>query len=186
MKIKTLRHWNKATHRDLGYFFFGMTLIYAISGIALNHLDDWNPNYSVTNKEYSFEKGLEKNEITKTTVMSWLGETGHEDRYKKHYFPEENKLKVFLKSGSLVVNIQTGNGKLELLEKRPLLYEFNYLHYNPIKWWTYFSDIYCAALILLAITGLFIIRGKNGIKRRGAILTITGIIIPFLYLLFLI
>ncbi len=34
-----------ATHRDVGYFLAGLTVIYAISGVAVNHVDDWNPNY---------------------------------------------------------------------------------------------------------------------------------------------
>ena len=41
------RKWNRAVHRDFGYLFFGMTIIYALSGIAINHINDWNPNYKV-------------------------------------------------------------------------------------------------------------------------------------------
>lgn len=186
MKKKTLRRWNRATHRDLGYFFFAVTLIYAISGIALNHRDDWNPSYTVTTTTHSFEKGMDQNNITKAKVMEWLNESGYEDLYKKYYFPDKNTVKIFLKGGSMVVNLKTGEGNAEILKKIPLIYEFNYLHYNPIKWWTYFSDIYSGALIIIAITGLFIVRGKNGIKRRGAILTIAGILIPVVFLLVLI
>jgi hypothetical protein len=32
-----LRRLITATHRDLGYFFAGLTVIYAVSGIAVNH-----------------------------------------------------------------------------------------------------------------------------------------------------
>ena len=42
--------WRKliiATHRDIGYFFAGLTVLYAISGVAVNHIDDWNPNYVI-------------------------------------------------------------------------------------------------------------------------------------------
>ena len=39
----SIRKWIRVIHRDMGYIFFGMSLIYGISGIALNHLDDWNP-----------------------------------------------------------------------------------------------------------------------------------------------
>ena len=42
--------WRKliiATHRDVGYFFAGLTVIYAVSGIAVNHIEDWNPNYVI-------------------------------------------------------------------------------------------------------------------------------------------
>jgi hypothetical protein len=39
----TWRKWFRIIHRDFGYLFFGVTLVYAVSGIAINHLDDWNP-----------------------------------------------------------------------------------------------------------------------------------------------
>lgn len=34
-------------HRDIGYLCAGLTVIYAISGIAVNHIEEWNPNYDV-------------------------------------------------------------------------------------------------------------------------------------------
>ena len=37
--------------------------------------------------------------------------------------------------------------------------------------------------MLLAITGLFILKGKNGITRRGAWLTALGIVVPIIFLL---
>jgi len=42
-----LRKWNRIIHRDLGYIFFGMSIIYGLSGIALNHIGDWNPDYII-------------------------------------------------------------------------------------------------------------------------------------------
>ncbi len=41
------RKWNRWIHRELGFLFFGMTIIYGISGIALNHscsptLESWH------------------------------------------------------------------------------------------------------------------------------------------------
>ncbi|MEK7239068.1 MAG: hypothetical protein AAB224_00640 [Gemmatimonadota bacterium] len=48
------------------------------------------------------------------------------------------------------------------------------------------ADIYALALILLAVTGLFVIKGKQGITRRGGWLTAAGTLVPvgywFLYL----
>ena len=35
----------RAVHRDLGYIVVSLTIAYALSGIAVNHIDDWNPNY---------------------------------------------------------------------------------------------------------------------------------------------
>ena len=57
-KIKFWRKWSRILHRDIGYFFIGTSIIYGISGIALNHLSDWNPNYSVTLKSFTTNLNL--------------------------------------------------------------------------------------------------------------------------------
>jgi hypothetical protein len=175
--------WNKAIHRDLGYVFFAMTIIYAISGIAINHLKDWNPNYVITNKGVKVEIPSDYRQISKEDILQILADLGEKGNYKKHYYPGNEELKVFIDGGTLVINLETGSGQLEKIRRRPVLHAMNYLHYNPGKWWTLFSDIYGVALVLIAVTGLFVLKGKNGISRRGAILTIVGIIIPLVFLL---
>ena len=35
---KRWRGWLRAVHRDFGYLAVGFTLIYAVSGIAINHI----------------------------------------------------------------------------------------------------------------------------------------------------
>ena len=42
-----LRRWSRNVHRELSFFFSGMLLIYAVSGLVMNHRDTINPNYSV-------------------------------------------------------------------------------------------------------------------------------------------
>ena len=176
------RKWNKAIHRDFGYFFFGMTLIYAISGIALNHLDDWNPKYVVTTQEIQ-TTNLNRN-IDKEKVLNLLDKYGEKDNYKKHYFPSGGSfLKVFIKGGTITVDLNTGKGIIEKTKRRPLFSEMDYLHYNPIKYWTWFADIYAGALIVLAIGGIFIPRGRASLTRRGIWLVVAGIIIPVVFLL---
>jgi len=183
MKIKW-RKWNRAIHRDLGYLFVAMTIIYSLSGIAINHLNDWNPNYVITIYNVHVDLSHEKSSIDKNEVKNILGRIGEEDNYKKHYFPGNNQLKVFIDGGNVIFDLDTVDGVVEKIKRRPLFHAMNFLHYNPGKWWAIFSDIFAGALIVLAISGLFIIRGKNGIKGRGAILTIIGIILPILYLIF--
>ncbi len=180
MKKFKWRKWFRVIHRDFGYLFFGVTLVYAISGIAINHLDDWNPNYVITTEDIQTElsPGASKAEIIKM-----LEENEEDKNYKNHYFPDNTNLKVFLKNGSVYVNLNSGRGLIEKNMRRPVFREMNYLHYNPVKWWTWFSDLYAGALIALAITGIFLVRGKKGITGRGAWLTILGIIIPIIYLL---
>ncbi|MFP4023449.1 MAG: PepSY-associated TM helix domain-containing protein [Thiohalospira sp.] len=179
-----LRKLNRALHRDLGYIFFTMTIIYSLSGIALNHLDDWNPNYVIKTKEIKVEDSpIDQNQLNRDNVIELLNEYAPGEKYKNHYSPSDGQIKIFIKDGSIDLNIETGNGIIETSKRRAVFHQVNYLHYNPKKWWTIFSDIYAASLIILAITGLFILKGKNGIKGRGAWLTILGTMIPILFLL---
>jgi len=49
-----------------------MTLVFSISGIAVNHNDDWNPNYKVTSKTIVLEGIAEQ--INSTTLEKYLKE----------------------------------------------------------------------------------------------------------------
>jgi hypothetical protein len=184
MKIKW-RKWNRVIHRDLSYFFTGMTIIYAISGIALNHIQDWNPSYDIQIKEFTLDRSYTVQELDETTVIQILEDNGEKESYKKHYFPNQEQLKVFISGGSVYVNLKSGKGMIEKLKRRPILFQFNFLHYNPTRWWTWFSDIFCVALIFITITGLLIIKGKNGISGRGWWMTALGLIIPIVALILL-
>jgi uncharacterized protein len=177
-------NWNRIIHRDLGYFFVGMTIIYGLSGIALNHIRDWNPSYLIRNESYVFPEVKNQTSLSEFDMKELLSKIDMQNRYKSHYFPKPNALKIFVEGGSLQIDMTTGEGQLEMVSRRPIFYEVNYLHYNPGRWWIYFSDFFCGSLILLAITGLFIVKGKNGIKWRGAVLAVLGLLAPIVYLLF--
>ena len=182
MKMKWLRLWSRILHRDIGYFFIGTSLIYGISGIALNHLKDWNPSYSVEVTEFNTKVDLV--EASQESIELMLLNQKIAETYKSHYYPEPQTLKVFLKGGStVVVDVVTGKGMSENLKKRAVFYEVNYLHYNPNEWWMWFSDIFAGALIFLSITSLFIVKGKKGAWGRGGIYIALGFIIPIVFLI---
>lgn len=185
MKIKW-RKLNNIIHRDFGYFFFGMTVIYALSGIAINHLKDWNPNYVIKTYEQQLPPQTKLVNMDKEDVLALLTQLDlDKNDYKKHYYPSSGQsLKIFIKGGTIYVDLFSKNASVETIKKRPIFNQVNFLHYNPNTWWTWFSDIYAVALLLLAVTGLFVLRGKNGIKGRGAWLTTIGVLIPILFLIF--
>lgn len=178
-----LRKVNRNLHRDLGYIFFFLTVIYGLSGIALNHIDDWNPSYIVKYHELQIKEKLEKENLNRSAVVSLLEEYFPGEQYKNHYFPKETTLKIFIKDGNVNIDMESGQSYIETSRRRPLFHQANYLHYNPHKIWTWISDIYAVSLILLAFTGLFILKGKNGITGRGAWLTAIGIVVPIVFLL---
>lgn len=179
-----LRKLIRVLHRDLGYFFFGLSIIYAVSGIALNHIRDFNPNYSINHYNIQLDTPINTDEVDETWIIDVLEEFEIKRDYKNFYFPTDSLVKVFLKNANLSINTNDGYGLLETIDKRPILNQMNFLHYNPGVWWKWFSDIFCIAWIIISITGLFIIKsGKHSIKRRGAIWTIAGIIVPILFLI---
>lgn len=177
-----LRRLNRAVHRDLGYFFFGMAIIYGISGIALNHRHQWNANYIITQHEYSLllpENSLEDN---RALALFFLEQIGEAENHRTQ-MAANDALRIFIEGGSVNVNLGSGLAQVEMIRRRPVFHQVNFLHYNtPRKLWTWFSDMFGGGLIVLAATGLFVLKGKNGITRRGAWITSVGIVIPLILL----
>jgi uncharacterized protein len=179
-----IRKWIRIIHRDLGYIFCAMSIIYGLSGIALNHINDWNPDYIIKTRQLILNDPPTKDQVTKESAKALTQVLGSHYDYKSHFYPAPNTLKIFLKQGSATINLPSGETYIEEIRRRNVFYEANFLHYNkPKKLWTWFSDIFAGSLILLAISGLFMIHGKKGITGRGAWLTAAGIIIPAIFLL---
>jgi hypothetical protein len=175
---------NRVLHRDLGYFFFGMTIIYCVSGIVLNHRSSGG-DASVVRRSQAFtmDAPINKERVTKQYVLQLLTDLEEPD-FKQFYFPSTDEVMIYLKGGHVTLNLKTGEGQIVKIRNRPVFREFNFLHYNkPKQYWTWFSDIFAGGLIIVAITGLFILKGKNGIKSRGAIFAGIGILVPLVFLI---
>lgn len=165
--------------------FFGMTIIYGLSGIALNHYAarHWNPGIISRIESFSFSRPLGKDEVDRSTIEEILDLTGEKKSYKQYYFPNDEHIMIYLKGGHIDVVLPTGEIIVTKVRNRPFFTEIDYLHYNkPKKLWTWFSDLFAMALILMAISGLLMVRGKNGITGRGGLMTAIGILIPLIFL----
>lgn len=179
-----MSHVRKASrwlHRDLSYLFAGALVVYAISGICLNHKRDFNSDYIIKLEEYRIEASLppQKDGWTEDFVRDLLVPLEEQGNYTKHYFPDESTMKVFLKGGSsLVVDVNTGAAKYESIRKRPFFSALNRLHYNPSRAWTVFSDVFAGALIVITLSGLIMIKGPKGLWGRGGVELVLGIAIP--------
>lgn len=177
------RKINRVLHRDLSYFFAGMVIIYSVSGIALNHLHQWNPNYIISKVEFEANLPADTSAINLEVIEQFTTDI-YSGQVLSYYYPKPETLKAFVKNGTITFNLTNGSAMLERVERRPIFSQLNFLHYNnPRRWWTAFSDIFAVALIVITLTGLFIIKGKNGITRRGAILVAAGFILPILALI---
>ncbi len=185
MKFNNIRKWSRNIHRDLSYIFTGMLIIYAISGIAMNHLKNSNPYYNIKRHEYKADLPIKKAyDISKEYVIeNYLAEVEQSENYTKHYFPEPTLLKVFLKGGSnLEVDLTTNNVVFEELKPRHIVGTFTKMHYNPNKIWTWFSDIFAICMLIVILTGLVMVKGKRGLWGIGGIELLIGIAIPLIIL----
>jgi hypothetical protein len=171
-------------HRDLGYLFCGATVIYAVSGIAINHRKDWNPSYSIAREEIPLPAVGTNQPLARSNATRLLQEAGVRGKYQNHYSPAANQVRIFFEGGNATVDRALGKMTIESLSRRPLLHTFNKLHYNPGVWWTWFADIFSGALLVVAVTGLFLLRGHHGITRRGGVLVALGILGPALLVYF--
>lgn len=185
MKLSSsqLRRWCRAIHRELSFFFSGMVLIYAISGLFMNHRDTFNPHYSVTRTVQTLTELPAQADVDRSQVESLMARMGVVEKYMKHYFPTANHLKVFLKGGSsLEVDLANGRAVYESLRRRPLLSTMTNLHYNPGRWWTWFADLFAGGLIVITISGIVMLKGRRGLWGYGGIELTAGILLPLLLL----
>ncbi len=179
------RKWNNIIHRDLGYLCVGLTVMYAISGIAVNHVADWNPNFSVTAIELNVGPVQGLDPASPSVIEDMLSRLGEEGEVRATFRSHPDSLQIFMTDGTtLYVELSTGQVLRQSVTSRTLLREANFLHLNHAKkLWTYMADVYAGALGLLAITGLFVLKGRKGITGRGAWLTGAGILVPVAFLL---
>jgi len=176
--------WRKliiATHRDVGYFFAGLTVVYAISGIAVNHIEDWNPNYVIRTENVALgELQMGANADIAAAVLDRMGIT---ERPESVVRMAPDQLKIFLDQRTLTVALPRGDVRDEVARRRYAFFEVNYLHLNHGKgFWTWFADVYAVGLAVLACTGIFIITGRKGLGGRGRWLLLGGLAIPLIYL----
>lgn len=183
---KRWRAWLRAIHRDVGYLVVGLTFIYAISGLAINHIDDWNPNFETVENRYTIELPLPTTDETAAAehVVSTLGIDGV---VSYAYLVPGEQLDVELEgtNHALRVDLRTGDVFEDVEEPRFFLRVANWLHYNRGKAaWTYIADGYAILLLYLALSGLFMLRGRKGLIGRGAILVAIGAAVPIAYVQF--
>ncbi|MFO7178117.1 MAG: PepSY-associated TM helix domain-containing protein [Pseudomonadota bacterium] len=176
----TLRSWLRAVHRDVGYLAVGFTVIYAISGLAVNHVADWDPSFHQIQRTHRLPAPIAgSDEGVSTAVLRALD---IDERPRELYRVNEQRLEIVLDTRTLHVNPVTGVVEEEGQEPRFFLRIANWLHLNRgKKAWTYLADAYAVFLLFLAISGLFMIPGRKGLFGRGAVLAGLGALVPVLY-----
>ncbi|NOX18165.1 MAG: hypothetical protein GXO87_07780 [Chlorobi bacterium] len=179
--------WRKVVrilHRDFGYLAFGLTIIYAVSGIAVNHTSDWNPNYVISRDSLKIPPTRDSSLSKEEMVAYVITNLNEKDSVISSFKSSPMVVDIFFDGKSYKADLKTGRIKAEIVEDRAVIRQTNYLHLNaPKKIWTYVADAFAVILILLSVTGLFMIKGKKGITGRGKWLTVLGVLIPIIFLI---
>lgn len=159
-----------------------MTLAYSISGVAVNHIEDWNPSYSFHERPVDLgalpvgdypqmqQFVVEKLEIDPEIVRG-------------HFMEAESEFRVFLADAQEVrVDPRDGRGVFKEIKTRPGLYEVNVLHLNHIKGlWTWIADLFALLLIFLSLSGIFMMKGSRGLYARGKWFVAIGFVLPLAF-----
>jgi hypothetical protein len=180
------RRWFRALHRDLGYVAVALVLAYGLSGLAVNHIDDWNPSYRFASS--AFDLGPVPG-VTAAEQADVAIERLRLDRraVRGHYLESATDLRIFLDDGQEArLDTTTGKGRLKTITRRAVLFEVNALHLNNLKGvWTYVADVFALALIVLAITGMTMMKGNRGLGGRGKWFVGAGLSIPVAFVVYL-
>ncbi|HVK78784.1 MAG TPA: PepSY-associated TM helix domain-containing protein [Kofleriaceae bacterium] len=180
------RRWFRALHRDVGYVAVALTISYALSGLAVNHIEDWNPNYRF--EVTSFELGpLPPGDLSARAAFVVAQLRLDPTTVRGHFQETATDLRVFLADGQEArVDMTTGRGRLKTITTRAVLFEVNSLHLNNLKGvWTYVADLFAVALMFLAVTGMTMMKGDRGLAGRGKWFVAAGLLIPLGFIVYM-
>ncbi len=182
----TMKFTNRNIHRDVAFFYVGLLIAFSFSGIILNHRQDWYPmdyTYESMDVELAIPNDVSAIDDSYLEEATALWETDAE--FDSHRLREES-LRIFFKDNVVAdIDVKTGKGILEYKRRTPFLGHTMYLHKTTNNFWIWYSDIFGAAMILIAITGILLPAGKNGFKKRGWKLALAGLIFPLIFLFIL-
>lgn len=175
----------RVLHRDIGYACFGLTIAYALTGVLLNHLHDWNSNYRVERVSRNIEPYPDPTSFREADVPSLLDRIGEREKPTGVFRPAPGKVRIFFEGGRVVTaDLGTGYVEGEVALRRPVLAGLNALHLNRAgNAWTIVSDLYAVALAFMAASGILILQDRTGLAGRGWWLAAIGVAVPALILL---
>jgi len=181
MKKKTFRN----LHRDLGYFYIGLIISFAASGLMMNHRESWHPEKYTTETKAITVTLPEEHLINEKFAVDLGEKLGIDDKFRKHSI-KKNSLKISYENHDVEIDMKTGKGEIVTFLKTPIISQTMKLHKNTSNFWIYYSDIFALSLIVIALTGTIMVKaGKFSFKERGWKLALAGIIFPLIFLFLL-
>jgi len=172
-------------HRDLGYFYIGLIVSFAISGLMMNHRDFWHPEKYTTETKTIKVQLPSAHEINEKFAKDLGKKLGIDDKFRRHNV-KKDIFKISFEKHDVEIDMKTGKGEIVTFSKTPIISQTMKLHKSTSNFWIYYSDIFAISLIIIALTGTVMIKaGKFSWKNRGWKLAVAGIIFPLIFLFLL-
>lgn len=170
-------------HRDLGYFYIGLIVSFAFSGLMMNHRESWHPEKYTTETKAIEIKLPAESEINEKFAKDLGKVLGIDDKFRRHMV-KKGTFKMSFEKHDVEIDMKTGKGEIVSFFKTPIISQTMNLHKNTSNFWIYYSDIFAISLITIALTGTIMIKaGKFSFKQRGWKLALAGIVFPLLFLI---
>lgn len=166
---KSVRHYMRALHRDLGFFTIGLVIVYSLSGIVLIYRDvDF----------LKVEKLVEK-QLGPNLDQNKIAELLHVRNLK---IVRTNGDTLFFETGQY--NKLSGSVNYTIKEAIFPINKFHNLHTasskNPLFWLT---TLFGIILLFLAISSLWMFKQGTNLFKRGIYLTLAGAVLTIVILL---
>ncbi|QKJ22083.1 hypothetical protein [Poseidonibacter lekithochrous] len=193
--MKSFSNTVRSLHRDLGYFVIGLTLIYAITGIILS-----GRGLGWFKQEFKSQAVIQKSietkkfndifiaEVQKGTISEVFPTSSYES-VKKHLNlklkKQEDTVYFYKAWRTLEVRYDSNNGSLNVkYVGYPAVVElFIDAHKAAHEGaWFYLAILYSVILSFLAISSFWMVKGKNGFKRRGIYFMLAGFVVVGIFL----
>ena len=194
-KEKKLSQKLRSWHRDLGYLVIGITIIYSITGIILSFRD-----LHLFEKEYVIKTQIEDlGENHLVTFIYAFDKNGVKSSLPEHVIKKSkiDKIKL-LEDNDFIIKYEVSRSK----DMKSITYDkdtkeavysisaypgfikpFIDAHKSmSTDKWAWLALSYSLILLFLAISAIFMLKGKYGFKQRGIYLTGLGILIVAVFL----
>ncbi|MBG6061114.1 hypothetical protein IWX83_000890 [Flavobacterium sp. CG_9.1] len=172
-------------HRDLGYFYIGLIVSFAISGLMMNHRDFWHPEKYTTETKNIKVQLPSASEINEKFAEDFGKKLGIDDKFRRHNV-KKDVFKISFEKHDVEIDMKTGKGEIVTFSKTPIISQTMKLHKSTSNFWIYYSDIFAISLILIALTGTMMIKARKfSWKNRGWKLALAGVLFPLIFLFLL-
>ena len=169
-KSKSINYYMRSLHRDVGYFAFGLVVIYVLSGVALIYRDT-----DFLKREVVVERQLKPN--------MEIADVGRELRMRE--------IKVTKTEGD-VITFQNGTynkntGAAAFIVKDVMFPVNKFINFHKAissKATHWFNLVFGGVFLFLAVSSLWMFKPNTKTFRRGMILVGVGIVFTVLLLLF--